>query len=843
MAAVLSILLGLGSLASQGSVAATSLPKKLAEAELTQGLENGVVRVKFGRALSEVLVDAWVGEKWQRVITGIQTPIAGGEGQVVREETTAGKKTLEMRGPGWSLRTEANLGGPAIRFVLTVNLEKPVPITGETTLLGVLVPNAKVTSDQGPMSIYGGNIYGAGFPVSYAWQPGVETAVFFDLTHATWFGPATPRRHLDARVVARPLESGSELGFRSFAGHSTQIGPGQIKLIWHVATRASQTQPSRIEALARSVDLVSPLHPAQKAPKSLGSWKEYAKDLIATLRRSDARAVIDRPWNDGALGLVPPIQKVVTHPSHVGQLGSDFSTTNNHLSPSLLYLRVNPNNADLELARQKVNQLPIYFNDKGKFIGWNPYGTGSLAMSWQTLWFAIETLRASEVSEPGEFNPSVAGRFLMGAQGLEELAKKNAYAFPQWWYPESKLPAIQNDVPELGVVYEPWQVGQYAYILTKAHEIDKDANKLAEAKRSLGALFETVRFQVKSARYERSYSEPADFPIAELFGNAYGAVASYKIHAITKDHKFKEYGRRFLATLLRLTPWYEDQIGPVASDLSSLGLFYPHGGAYNPTPWETTEANLCIAWVLANVPDAPYRKLLVQLSNLNRVNSFGFFPANWSPTVQKHAGLEAMKTLFLPIEPFYTFEAPGGHTGAPILYSSTSLWNYWLYEALAKCSNPAIMVLNLAPLGGYEAALSGVERRFLLHNSSRKMEECRLQMNGLPKGSYLVERLAVGGWSTLGRFDSSELEKGTAVGVGLGPNAVTEIRVRNLDPKVSSRVAAQTATQKVLASAYARLHLMPVERSLPLAAGFKKAMDLYRSNRLSEAKKTAELLR
>lgn len=801
-------------------------------------LEVGGTRAVVGTAIAEVGVDAKVRGGWQNVLQGVDSPIAGGEGRLSVVAGSSGQKTVELRGTKWTLRVDAQPGRPSIRFVLSADLEQPVVLTGDTTLAGMRAPAATVTSEQGPMSIYGGNVYGAGLPAAYAWRSGAEVMAFFDMTPATWFGIATPRRFLDARVVAHTKETQTTLGLRSFATHRTQCGPGRVELVWHVAARENPVRPTRIEALARTIDLAAPLHPDQSPPSRIPRWESYSRSLMATLRGPDAAAEIVRPWDDGPLHLVPPIERVLTHPSHVGQTGSDFSTTNNHLSPSLLYLRLNPNQEEQEAARRKLNQLPIYFNDRDRFIGWNPYGTGSLAMSWQTLWFSIESLRAYDAASAGDFNPSVAGRFLLGTRGLEELATKSAYAFPQWWHAESKLPAIQNDVPELGVVYEPWQAGQYAYIMLRAHEIDADALKFAEAKRALVALFERVRFSVKNSRYERTYSDSADFPITELFGNAYGAVASYKLHASTKDPRYKTYGRYFLATLLRLTPWYEDQVGPVATQLSSLGLFYPHGGAYNPTPWETTEANLCLAWVLANVPDAPYRDLLVRLSNLNRVNSSGFYAASWPTVVQEHAGKEALKHPFLPVEPFYSFEAPGGHTGAPILYSSTSLWNYWLYEALAHATSPEVMVLNLSPLDGYESALASAERRFLLYNSSSATKRFVVKMKRLAPGTYRLERRTSNGWRTLRQADSIALEEGTELEAA--SKSSLEIRLRNGNPTVLARVKDQLAARNSLAAAYARLHELPTETALPQVANYRRAMDLFRSGHFPSSRRAAE---
>ncbi|MCC7229037.1 MAG: hypothetical protein IT203_01490 [Fimbriimonadaceae bacterium] len=531
----------------------------------------------------------------------------------------------------------------------------------------------------------------------------------------------------------------------------------------------------------------------------------------------------------------------MTHPAHMGEQGGDFSTTNNNLSPAILFSRIKGEISAKAFFRRHLDALPVFYDESDNFVCWSYEGHGSLAMTWQTLWFAIETSRAAKTAPESWFNPSVMGRFLMGTHGLRDLARASSYAFPQWWDSKTKMAVNQNDLPQLGKVYEPWQAGQYSYIMLEAHATSGDAWQLEEAKLALSNLFHRVNYRVKNSLYDKSFSDPADFPVTELFGNGYGAVASYKLYSLTKDPTYRDYGKYFLATLMRLTPWFEDDSDPIARRLRSLGLFLPHGGAYNPTPWETTEANLCIAWVLANVPDVPYRDLLLKLSNLNRVNSAGFFPATWEESVRKHSGNEAGKTPFLAIEPFYTFEAPGGHTGVPILYAPTSLWNYWLYEALASTDSPSVMVLNLNPISGYEAALASAERFFLVYNPSPSRKKVLVKMNHLIPGQYEVTWDSPSGRKQTARMSQQALLSGTKLEVA-GKSSL-EFRVRNLDKTIATRIAAQESAQNALASAYADLHRAPIERAMTHTRDFQRATSLFREKKYSDAKTVAVNLR
>lgn len=361
-------------------------------------------------------------------------------------------------------------------------------------------------------------------------------------------------------------------------------------------------------------------------------------------------------------------------------------------------------------------------------------------MSWQNFVFHMETLRAASATGTGDFNPAIAGRFLMATTGLRDLARKTDFIFPQWFDPYQKQVVVQNDEKQLGLIREPWQAGAYAYLMLQAFDITAEKEYLVEAQRAVEALMERIEFRVQNQIYDRQYKDVAEFPITELFGNAYGIAAAYRLFETTRDPKFLRYSRDFMNTLLRLTFWYEDEATPASRELRSAGLFYPHGGAHVATPWETSEAHLMIAWTLKHDREHPLTDLLLKLSNLNRINSFYFFPAFWTQPV---LALDEKKRTPLgacfPIEPFYSLEGTGGHRGATAAYmAGLALWNAWLYEALAEASDREIMVLNLDAMEDYESALSGVQRHYLAYNPSLTSRTFRVVFKHLLDADYLV---------------------------------------------------------------------------------------------------------
>jgi hypothetical protein len=660
----------------------------------------------------------------------------------------------------WSLRVEAATNSPLFHFTVTCELPDSLPLRTPQPVVALWMKCASPAFhlDQGPDSVYGsaGIPHCYGFPAACLWDDGREAAVFFNMTPMRWMRRDGVCRFNDVRIMAGRERGQTGLGmhFKKVSGPHLPGGTLAVEFFLHQSVRSKQ--PTGLEALDTMVRAFAPLHPVESVfplnhlTGGPVSWEQFARQAMADLMAGpEICCEIKAPWRDQPLQLVPAQETMIVHSGSVMPSTNqtcqlwDFSTVNNHLTPWLLLARLNNETNALRLALRKKDALPRFYDPRSRLIRHgtrNPPHLGDLEMTWQNLFFHVETLRAAAAAPPQDFNPAVAGRFLMATAGLRDLAGKTDFVFPQWFDPYRKQPVVQNDLQKLGVVREPWQAGAYAHLMIQAFELTSDRRFLAEARRALEALMERMQFQVHNEVYDRSYADPADFPITELFGNAHGIAAAHRLYEVTGEAKFLRYSRDFLNTLLRLTFWYDDETDPVSRELRNAGLFYPHGGAHVATPWETSEAHLMIAWTLKHDPGHPLTDLLLKLSNLNRVNSFYFFPAAWSDTVRAldpHRGGDLGQ--YFPIEPFYDLEGGGGHRGPTAAYmAGLALWNDWLYEALAEANDREIMVLNLDVLEDYEAALTGVERHFLAFNPGSTNRTCRIQFKHLPEAGYLV---------------------------------------------------------------------------------------------------------
>jgi hypothetical protein len=761
------------------------------------------------------------------------------------------RKAVEFRGRhlhpdfDWEMRVEAAADSPLFRFAITCHLPEPLMLDAPQPFVALWMRNAKPAFqlDQGPDSIYGiaGIPHCYGFPAAYLWDEGREAAVFFNMTPMRWMQPDGVARFHDVRIMTRNESGQAGLGmhFKKLSGRRLPAGEMAIEFFLYQGTRAEK--PTGMEALDTTIQAFAPLHPAESViPRDqltgdFAGWEQFARHAMADLSSPQAMSEISATWHDEPLALVAPQETMIVHPSAQQW---DYSTVNNHLTPWLLLARLHGDADALRLGQRKVDALPRFYDPSSRLIRHGtrqPPHVGDLEMCWQNFFFHGETLRAASATGSRDFNPAMAGRFLMATAGLQNLAKNVGFVFPQWFDPYLKQPVIQNDMKQLGIVREPWQVGAYARLMMQAFEITGETKYQTEAQQAVEVLMERMKFHVKNDIYDRQYEELAEFPVTELFGNAWGIAAAYRLHEVTGNPKFLRYSRDFMNVLLRLTPWYEDETDPVSRELRSAGLFFPHGGAHVATPWETAEAHLMIAWTLKHDREHPLTALLLKLSNLNRTNSFYFFPATWTEPVLALDGQLPAWGRYFPIEPFYCLEGTGGHRGQTAAYmAGLALWNAWLYESLAEASDREIMVLNLDALESYEEAISGVEQHFLAYNPGRTTRSFHLLFRHTPDADYLVK---IGVHEQV--HPGAELRRG--VSLTLNPGEHVRITVRRSDfRECQSRLHQQQTAQNLVSHAYQLLQQRAVNRGNAAVLSqdiqaFADALSACRAGRYADA--------
>ncbi|MCX7018225.1 MAG: LamG domain-containing protein [Candidatus Sumerlaeota bacterium] len=773
-------------------------------------------------------------------------------------ENSVSRKALRFSGTqssasyNWDNLVEVASGSPLVHFTNTAHLASSLNISEpQPTVAFWMNGSPSVYVDQGPMNIYGGRTIG--FPAAYLWKGGMEAAVFFDMTPVRWVSQSGVARFYNFRVQNIPTSGQWGLGLYTYALAGHTIPSGDMVISYYLFGQNRPLQPSMLDGLDTMVNSFAPVHPASAplpvtriAPYQT-TWALYAQNAIENLM-IPTRLYWDVScfWRDDPLRLVPQVTSLRVHPDRPDGAGWDFSTVNNHLSPWVLYTRLNIDADKTAFIRKVKDGLPLFYDPIANMIRYGtrqPIHLGDYEMSWQNFFFHLETERVFEALSPVDFNPAIAGRFLMSMQGLKQCGKNSGYIFGQWFDPYTKTPAIQQDVPSLGDVREPWQTGSYAYSMMKAHEITGSANFLDEAAQSIQCLLTTMTYRMKNTVYDVTYTNAAEFPITEPCGNAYGVVAACKVYEYTSNPLFLEYSRRFVDSVMRLEFWYEDEVNAVSRDLNNLGLILAHGGAVNATPWENTDAFLAFAYALKHDKQSPKTDLLLKLTNLYRLNSFYFFWPTFSDNVRAlDPSLNNDGVPYLPIEPFYSsIEGSGGHRGPKAAYmANTAIWNYWLFEALARSDNSAVMVLNLDSLENYNGAIDSARRHFLVYNPQSSVANIILTSLCLANGNYIVSTQDSNGTTTDTPYTSAQLASGIPMHLGLSSYLRVTIRNTNEASIMALILSCETA-QKKLSYAYQLLQDAGGGSPPSLKTAFQTGMTAYQAEQYDSASQQAQI--
>ena len=727
----------------------------------------------------------------------------------------------------WNVLVETNVDTSLIQFSITHEITAEMTsVTPPYVTFGIDGDTAPdVIVEQGPMSIYGNGNYGYDFPTGYVWKDSKAAMLFYDWTNTTWLENYS--RGLNYRVSYYDFNPGYETGTiglqpKATASNAT-IGVGNVVTVFYLFTEGDVAEPDKLDALSQMIDTFAPLMPADadipttKISPYTTDWETYAENGLLELLDDDGfnnddtlyiNTPVGIPDADMHMGLVESIEEIATHPDRPPNSFYDFSTVNNHLAPWILFDRLNPAaNSDIHTyGMMKIDGLPSFYDDENQIISWSP-GFGEFQMSWQNFWYYAEMPRINDTLDAEDYNPAILGRFLMGLSGLEELADNVDYNFPQWWYTSTRQAAGQQDVPALGDIREPWQAGTYAYIMLEAYRITNDSNYLTEAQNAISKILTDLSYSVNNQVYNITYSDPADFPVTEIFGNGYGAIAAYQIYELTSNADYLTYSDYFLTTLLVRAYWYEDNFSTVGQALDNIGLFHPTGGSANTTPWETNEAAMYMTWLLQNNDQltAPRRLLMLKLLNLIRVNSFDFFPASFDTVVANHAGSSTMDlpNLYQPIEPFFSLEG-GGHTGGGACYKPSAYWFYWMYEALAEPSNSDILVTNTAVLDNFEESLSSTERHFLVFNPTDSSVTFNFISKQLADSNYSLTITYDDSSSSTNNYTKAQLESGISITLNSLASAEVDLTHSNVTTMQASIDAVRDA-QNELANAYRQL--------------------------------------
>jgi hypothetical protein len=834
---------GLSEVRFVGAASGYGGPTLYANATTVQ-LANDVQKVSFDKGPDgkfHVTTSVWDGSNW-RPFFDAQRPLIEGSAfnleptSYTVRTNTATKKLVRFQGartsPSYSfdLMVEMETGSDLARFELINHLTNGLTLSGQQPTVGLWMnrPSAQWVMDQGglsPTRVAFPPDFNIGFPAAYLYDQQQEAAIFFDLTPATWMRANGVNRFSD--VQARTWGNGTQTALGLYRYHVTGnfVPAGDMTVVFYLYSRWRPQGPAQLsDMLDRTLEQFQPLHPGTSVfPTNTleggeVSWSKFADRTMADLMVQNVTYGhrTNEPYTDSPLPLVTLPTEMIVHPSFATTNASEalnawsFATINFSLAPSILYSRLYGSAEAQHFVRLKKDALPRFYSSDSRIIAGGtqqPAFVFGLELSWQTLAYYQMVHAAMDSLAKEDFNPAIGGRWLMGLEGLMQYARQVNYVFSVFYDPFTKLPVVWVPNPGLGAIREPWSVGHYCYVLLGAYDFTGEQRYLTEAQTAMDALMTTMSYTESNSFYTATYSDPMEMPVTELMGNSYGAVAAAKLHRLTSDPKYLTYQRDFLNVLLRMTTWFEDQTDTRSRDVRSLGLFYPFVAAPTPTAWETAEANLCLAWLLKNDRTNSRAPLLARLSNLNRINSFYFYPATFTPEIRSiNPGLRTDVGQYFPTENMYTLEFPSGSGGSPnqtaIYMTGLGLWNSWLYEALAAATDRSVLVLNLASLEDYEQSLRSATREFLVCNPTTAIVSTTITNQALAAGTYQVTLTDPAGgvlWTT----NQTHLQLLAGLPVTFNSQQVSYLKIENTNSaSILADIESYRAAGRKLSHAY-----------------------------------------
>ncbi len=613
---------------------------------------------------------------------------------------------------------------------------------------------AETTYSQMPSSIYGDNSYGLGMPAAYLWDKGREAVILFDYTDMTWMSSSSVWPAKTAKVMGQIKGSQTMFGLINTYGRGTIAKDKQFNFVFSLYSGFSEKREDGLACIAEKALAVAEMHPSRV------EWPEIRKDLRSSyildwkfLSDGTVSALLNGlAYNKITMNLKDPLLTADKRSSamymHYGRQSTekyphtDFSCTNNFLSSLAAYNRLNGNADIAPMISAKMDNLQFYYDPEANMIRWGlrfKNQVGAFEMPWQNFFFDVETWRASVLCSPEDYSPAALSSLLSSIEGITELVENSGYVLSQWINPYKKVSETQQDIPSLKTVYEPWQIGSYAYLLVKAYDITGDETYLNMASNALNKVINEVSFEVDNSAFKRTFTDSAEFPITELYGTSYGTYATYRLYELTGEQKYLNWSYGFFGMLSQLTFWYDDNFTDQAKTSTWLGLFEPHGGANHPCPWETIEAYIPLTEILDSTGNYEFNSLMLKLFNCQRVSSFNFYPFTWDSSFSNQMAYNQPDFYCIPTEPMYNSFGGGNSDYGAIYMSSISFWNYLMFSAYGECDNREIMALNTNILSGYEDAMESAKRNFILFNPLSSKTTFSFAQKHLADGIYVVE--------------------------------------------------------------------------------------------------------
>lgn len=675
----------------------------------------------------------------------------------------------------------------------------------------------------------------SGFPSTYFYTDGMESALYFNMTPMTWYSFNNGVRRFkvsQARTIVSGGQTGSGLDLRSSTNGSV-ISSGEMVIDFYLYGSSISAKPTKLKALNTIVEAFGATLPSSARwttnylDSSKTNYADYAAEITKglmveniTYRFQPVKTVNDgiNIWKDTPLFAERTISTILERPGYALKSASggaaiygDWNCNNNTLIPWLIYNRLHPDPAQKAFLDKGLESMLTYYDKKARLIRSfeeQPGYTGNgLEFTFQNYFMNQGTLWASYFRNPEDFDPAMGGKFIQSTEGMIDLAKNCNYVFPQLFSAATLSPAGSIDETGLGTVYESWSGAMYSYNMCLAYDLTKNKKYLNEASISLNKLFTDMSYYANDLK-QKLYTDPYDFPINEVSSAPWGVAAANLLYYYTGESKWLTYADDIQNTTLRMMNWYESALrdDPIDKSVASLALFHAFSATDTTCTWENIMTYLPMILTFKNPAVAPDPTML-KLYNLYRINAFNFCGPSWNPdTVPTARTYTASAAGWLAVEDYYSAETPTpmGANGPNTYMSNGPLFNFVLFEAYAKAVNRDICVMNLDCVDAGKKMAEGVERNFILFNGAATAIKTPVRFYDLKSDlKYQVTAVSSKGKTAVKTYTGASLMSG--IDYTLQSNDYLRVSIICMDKKTIQNFTEMQKAQNALMVYYAAI--------------------------------------
>ncbi len=503
----------------------------------------------------------------------------------------------------------------------------------------------------------------------------IETMMYFDMSDMGWMSLDNIPRFLGYRcttVSVLERNGNQRLGIGLIARQATGnvLPAGEVRFTYYLLQRPFPDLITEQTAVARWMEALMPLFQEKLAwPKCATAWKEFAAGMVRDVQQPDV-ALISVNGHRGLRAYV----KATSELWHETGKNFELMTMADVLWPSLLYLKIHPNEAFQQVVDDLLESLPLFYHADTRSIS-NDFirGQNEVADSWYPF---ENSLIKYPVIGALAGSKQLVGNFLRAYDTAIRMARRYDYLFPIYYRTDTL------DQKGAGTNYAVG--GLYAWGGLLAHRLTGEAKYREEARRAVAAL--------TTVRAASLFHEPQEL--------AYGALAAAELG-------MAEAARYLLYEQLRMFYWYSD---PSQKTHDIRGMAQAAASILYPAFKENVEAILPWTGIMKRgvMPD-----VLLRFMDQQRRNNYYYFDACHTATA-KPALLS-----FIPYENLGTLELGGqtGVVGKEIYGSGEVLWLYLMFEALGSVRDRELFLANLDLVDALDGGgFPGHELDFILFN-------------------------------------------------------------------------------------------------------------------------------